>query len=99
MLGQIHGVIQPKTCLFGQNTVLDTGATEVNDPHTCVNERGLMPGPRGKKVNMSRFHGQGDSFMETLSLKTWLKIQEDIPNESIRLVTIQLFHLLCEILS
>lgn len=49
MLGQIHGVFQPKTCLFGQNTVLGTGATEVNDSHTWVNERGLMPDLRGKK--------------------------------------------------
>lgn len=74
--------IQLKMYLFGQSTVFGFGATEVNDSQPWVNERGLVPGPGGwGKINMSRFHGQRDAFMETLSLKAWLKIQEDISNE------------------
>lgn len=36
---------------------------------------------KNKNVNMSRFHGQRDAFMERLSLKTWLNVQEDMSNK------------------
>lgn len=71
-------------CLSGQSTVLGTGNTEVNDSKPWVNERGLLlclEKNKNKNVNMSRFHGQRDAFMERLSLKTWLKVQEDMSNK------------------